>query len=205
MATRSLVNQACRLGKRCLIHFRFLFRIMVDNIFPNSSEAIIPMTPSFDAIAPLYSNAPVTPERKRCLDASPWLISSSQSSIFPVLKPPLPRSIQDDKPMRRKHNTLIQFPTRASRFRMPRPQPAFIRIFPRVPETYYSSVFSSPLLSSRRNAGRTGAKLTSRQIPPLPPQIRLPKPILQQPPTLTRLAMALIIEFVQPLLIHAHP
>ena len=62
---------------------------------------------------------------------------STPTSLDPLLKLVLLRSIRHCEPVRTKHDTLIQFASSSPRLSMPRPQPPFVRIFPAVPEAYH--------------------------------------------------------------------
>lgn len=77
---------------------------------------------------------------------------------------------------------------------------AFLCHGPKPPWNASSRECQKPTPSLIRRSNKYNRKLTSRQIPPLP--IPLAEPILQQAPTLTRLRMALIVQFIQPIVVN---
>lgn len=114
-------------------------------------------------------------------------LTLTASSLPPILPPlllhplpnlPPPHTLQHRKSPRPKNNTLIQLPPRPPRLGMPHPGTPFPRTLPGIPKA-------------------------SCQIPPLAPlsQIRLAEPVLQQSPTLARLAVRFEIQLVEPVLV----
>ena len=81
---------------------------------------------------------------------------------IPILKSVPLHPLQNRKPMRRKHNTLIHRPRRSPRLLMPRPQTTSMRIFFRAPETW-DVLAIHPIPSNKKKVTKLESKDRERK------------------------------------------